>query len=73
MFYCWRGEHLPALYAVSDRQSGMKSCPPSGGDTFNAFSGHGGRYLDNVIAWPSTEPADDYTALSILVFAQQAS
>ncbi|GCF08401.1 hydrolase [Dictyobacter arantiisoli] len=52
-------------------QSGMKACPPSGGDIFKTFTGKGARYYDNVVAWPSTEPADDYTALSILVFAQQ--
>jgi len=29
----------------------------------------GARYFDNVVAWPSTEPSDDYTALSIVLFA----
>jgi hypothetical protein len=37
------------------------------------FSGKGARYFDNVIAWPSVEPADDYTALSFLVFARQVA
>jgi len=27
----------------------------------------------NVIDWPGVEPADDYTALSILAFAQQVT
>ncbi|HLV97420.1 MAG TPA: glycoside hydrolase family 9 protein [Ktedonobacterales bacterium] len=49
-------------------QDGMRACPASGGDSFKAFSGKGARYMDNVIAWPSVEPADDYTALGILVF-----
>ncbi len=52
-------------------QDGMRACPASGGDAFKAFSGQGARYYDNVVAWPSVEPADDYTALSMLVFAQQ--
>lgn len=54
-------------------QSGMRKCPPAGGNPFKPFDGKGARYLDNVIAWPSVEPADDYTALTILVFAQQVS
>lgn len=53
--------------------SGARKCPPNGGDPFKIFTGKGARYFDNVVAWPSTEPADDYTALSILVFAQQVS
>ena len=51
-------------------QSGMRKCPPDGSDPFKIFTGKGARYYDNVIAWPSTEPADDYTALGIIVFAQ---
>jgi endoglucanase len=50
---------------------GMRKCPPKGGDPFKIFTGNGARYFDNVVAWPSTEPADDYTALSIVAFAQQ--
>ncbi|HET9922094.1 MAG TPA: glycoside hydrolase family 9 protein, partial [Ktedonobacteraceae bacterium] len=54
-------------------QTGMRRCPPGGGDPFKVFSGKGARYVDNVIDWPSVEPADDYTALGILVFAQQVT
>ena len=53
--------------------NGMRKCPPNGGDPFKIFTGKGARYFDNVVAWPSTEPADDYTALSILVFARLVS
>ncbi len=53
--------------------SGARKCPPHGGDPYKVFTGKGGRYFDNVTAWPSTEPADDYTALGILVFAQQVT
>jgi endoglucanase len=47
----------------------MRPCPPDGSDPFKVFTGKGARYLDNVVAWPSVEPADDYTALTVLVFA----
>jgi endoglucanase len=47
----------------------MRACPPDGSDPFKVFTGKGARYFDNVVAWPSVEPADDYTALTILVFA----
>ncbi len=50
--------------------SGARRCPPAGGDQFRQFTGHGSRYQDNVVAWPSVEPADDYTALGILLFAR---
>ncbi len=53
-------------------QSGMRKCPPGGGDAFRQFTGKGVRYLDNVIAWPSVEPADDYTSLTIVLFASLA-
>jgi endoglucanase len=46
-----------------------RACPPDGSDPFKVFTGKRARYFDNVVAWPSVEPADDYTALTILVFA----
>lgn len=49
----------------------MRACPPDGSDPFKVFTGKGARYLDNVVAWPSVEPADDYTTLTILVFARE--
>jgi endoglucanase len=48
-----------------------RACPSGGGDPFNVFIGRGARYFDHVSAWPSVEPANDYTALTLLVFAQQ--
>ncbi len=53
--------------------AGARACPPHGGDPFNVFTARGVRYFDNVISWPTVEPADDYTALTILVFAGQAT
>src|SRR5579883_97752 len=51
--------------------SNARTCPPDGSDPFKVFSGKGARYFDNVVAWPSVEPADDYTVLTIVVFARQ--
>ncbi len=47
------------------------ACPPGGGDQFKVFSGKGASYRDSVSAWSSVEPANDYTALTLLLFAQQ--
>jgi len=47
-------------------------CPDVPGNPFKPYDGHGDRYLDNVISWPSVEPTDDYTALGLLLFARMA-
>lgn len=39
---------------------------------FRAFNGRGVTYRDNVADWPNIEPADDYTAPTLLAFAQAA-
>jgi endoglucanase len=46
--------------------SGMKAC--SAGN-FAPFDTKAVGYEDNVVSWPSVEPADDYTAASLLAFA----
>jgi endoglucanase len=51
-------------------QSTMRVCPADGVDRFVAFTGKGVRYQDNAVDWPSVEPADDYTVISALLFAQ---
>jgi hypothetical protein len=45
---------------------GMRAC--SAGD-FKPFDTTAVGYEDNVVSWPSVEPADDYTAGSLLAFA----
>jgi hypothetical protein len=45
---------------------GMRAC--SAGH-FAPFNTKAAAYEDNVVAWPSVEPADDYTANSLLAFA----
>jgi hypothetical protein len=64
------GPNDPADFVgLGGLQQGMKRCPAGGGDAFKRFSTKHARYDDNVIAWPSTEPALDYTVLSVLFFA----
>ena len=47
----------------------MRAC--SAGN-FKPFNNSTVSYEDNVVAWPSVEPADDYTAISLLAFALAA-
>ncbi|HKT03843.1 MAG TPA: glycoside hydrolase family 9 protein, partial [Rugosimonospora sp.] len=54
-------------------QDGMAPCPPSGADPFAAFTGHGSRYVDDVRAWQTAEPALDMTGAAILGAALQES
>jgi len=46
--------------------SGMKACSAGHFAQFNTTTAG---YEDNVVSWPSVEPADDYTAASLLAFA----
>jgi endoglucanase len=50
--------------------SGMRAC--SAGH-FAPFNTKTAGYEDNVVSWPSVEPADDYTAASLLAFALGAN
>ena len=56
---------------LGDYQDGMTVCPPGGTDAFDAFSGHGSRYADDVRAWQTSEPALDMTGAAILGAASQ--
>jgi hypothetical protein len=49
--------------------SGMRFCKVTG---FGLFDTPKVGYEDNVTSWPSVEPADDYTAASLLAFALAA-
>jgi endoglucanase len=64
----------------SDTSGGLPGSGPGTGPAracsvpgFRAFNGRGVVYRDNVADWPNVEPADDYTALSLLAFAQAAA
>jgi hypothetical protein len=48
----------------------MKAC--SAGD-YTPFDTKTASYEDNAVAWPSVEPADDYTAGSLFAFALGAA
>jgi endoglucanase len=48
---------------------GMKACHAG---NFKPFNTKTVGYEDNVVSWPSVEPADDYTAISTLAFALSA-
>jgi len=50
--------------------SGMRKC---GAGNFKPFNTKTVGYEDNVVSWPSVEPADDYTANSTLAFALAAA
>ena len=47
----------------------MRACRAG---NFRPFNNAAVSYEDNVVAWPSVEPADDYTAISLLAFALAA-
>jgi endoglucanase len=51
-------------------QSGMVKCEK---DSFTAFTGHGGEYVDDVRSWQSSEPALDMTGSAILAGALQSA
>ena len=49
---------------------GMRACSAG---KFKPFNNTVAGYEDNVVSWPSVEPADDYTADSLLAFAFAAA
>ena len=52
--------------------AGMRRCPPHGGDAFRPYSARGSRYVDDVRAWQTVEPAIDFTATAALAFAMSS-
>jgi hypothetical protein len=44
----------------------MRACSSG---SYRAFNSTIAAYEDNVVSWPSVEPADDYTAASLFAFA----
>ena len=59
----------PNSAASSGFLSGMRRCPPGGGDRFRAFNGRGAVYQDNVQSYTTTEPAIDLTTTSMLMYS----
>jgi len=64
------GPSNPANFIGLGTVSGMRKC--SAGN-FAPFNTKAAGYEDNVVSWPSVEPADDYTANSLLAFALAAA
>jgi len=60
------GPSDPANFSGLGTVAGMRSC--SAGH-FGPYDTKTAAYQDNVASWPSVEPADDYTANSLLAFA----
>jgi endoglucanase len=60
------GPSSPGNFVGLGTVPGMRAC--SAGN-FAPFNTKTAGYEDNVVSWPSVEPADDYTAASLLAFA----
>ena len=58
---------------LDDYLDGMRHCPPDGADIYARFTGHGGRYVDDVRSWQTSEPADDFTALGLYALTLSAA
>ncbi|HEX4253724.1 MAG TPA: glycoside hydrolase family 9 protein [Streptosporangiaceae bacterium] len=63
------GPSDPANFEGLSTVDGMRSCSAG---SYAPFSTAAAAYEDNVVSWPSVEPADDYTATSLLAFALAA-
>lgn len=60
------GPNAAEKFAELNRFPTMRPCTVP---DFARFDGQGARYLDDVGAWQSVEPADDFTATALLYFA----
>ena len=60
------GPSDPANFVGLGTVSGMRACRAG---SFAPYNTKTAAYEDNVVSWPSVEPADDYTASSLLAFA----
>jgi endoglucanase len=54
---------------LGDFFSSGRTCPAGRRDRYRAFTGHGSRFVDDVRAWQTVEPAIDFTATAALAFA----
>jgi endoglucanase len=55
---------------LKDLPEGSRPGPADGTDPYKIFSARGVRFADNVAAYPCTEPAIDYAALTPLLFSR---
>jgi hypothetical protein len=63
------GPNDPGNFVGLGTVDGMRACRAG---TFKPFNTKAAGYEDNVVSWPSVEPADDYTASSLLAFVLAA-
>ena len=63
------GPNNPASFVGLGTVPSMRRCSAGHYKPFNTASA---AYEDNVVSWPSVEPADDYVANSLLAFALAA-
>jgi endoglucanase len=64
------GPSSPGNFVGLGTVTGMRACSAG---SYSAFNSPAAAYEDNVVSWPSVEPADDYTAVSMLAFALGAA
>jgi len=64
------GPSDPANFVGLGTVTGMRACSHG---SYGAFNNATAGYEDNVVSWPSVEPASDYSAISLLAFAFGAS
>jgi hypothetical protein len=64
------GPSSPDNFQGLSAVTGMRACSSG---SYRAFNSTTAAYEDNVVSWPSVEPADDYTAVSLLAFALGAT
>jgi hypothetical protein len=67
------GPNSPDVFEGLGFPDHARRCPARKGDRYHRFDGHGARYLDDMRSWPTVEPAIDYTALTMLAFAERAA
>jgi len=64
------GPNSPSSFVGLGTVTGMRACSAG---RFSQFNTKAAAYEDNVVSWPSVEPADDYVANSLLAFGFAAS
>jgi len=64
------GPSLASRFSFLGTPEDARECPPDGSDFYLQFNHGPSRFRDYVGAWPCVEVADDYTAGSLLLFAQ---
>ena len=64
------GPSSPGNFVGLGTVSGMRACSAG---SYSAYNNAQAAYEDNVLSWPSVEPADDYTAISLFAFALGAA